>query len=149
MIMFYEYFLDTHRDRKIWRVRMKYLLGVASVFFVLFIFLFFVYPSALHLPFFYLWVGLIFFLLPVVVELFRRPKLSGKIFIVAGYFFLVALVYEITALKLGWWSFPGPDFIGWVEIVGARFPFEEFFFWLVLTAAAAISLYEFYDDDEK
>ena len=68
---------------------------------------------------------------------------------VAAYFFYLTLVYELTALTLGWWSFPSSQFIGWVEIAGIRFPFEEFFFWLVLFSAWIVSAYEFSIDDEK
>lgn len=149
IIMFYEYFLDGHRDRKMWRPRMKYLGAVFVLVFLIFLLLFFTLPHLLQIPFFYLWMGIIVVLIPVIVELFRRPLLSGKLCLAGAYFFVLSLIYEITALKLGWWSFPSSQFIGWIEVLDVRFPFEEFFFWLMLTAIAALAYYEFADDDEK
>ena len=58
-------------------------------------------------------------------------------------------MYELTALKLGWWDFPSRDFVGWVSILGTRFPLEEFVFWLCLFAMAILTYYEFFDDDQK
>ena len=80
--------------------------------------------------------------------MFRRPKLFGKFFLTGVYFFYLTFVYEVIALKLGWWNFPASDYIGWISIMGIKFPFEEFLFWLVLIAMASLSYYEFFDDDE-
>jgi len=56
---------------------------------------------------------------------------------------------KVTALQLGWWDFPGSNFIGWVSIFNIRFPLEELIFWLFLFAMAILTYYEFFDDDEK
>ena len=88
-------------------------------------------------------------LIPVLFEAFAFPKVFIKIFKVVPYFFYLTLLYEVTALKLGWWAFPGERFVGWVSFFGAQFPFEEFFFWLALLSAAILSYYEFYDDGER
>jgi len=61
----------------------------------------------------------------------------------------LSFTYELTALHLGLWSFPGEHFIGWVDILGYRFPFEEFFFFIVLASIAGLAYYEFFDDDQK
>ena len=62
--------------------------------------------------------------------------------------FLLFLVYELTALKLGQWVFLG-EYIGGVEIFNSQFPFEEFFFWIMISSATCLSYYEIFVDDEK
>jgi hypothetical protein len=49
---------------------------------------------------------------------------------------------------LGQWSFPG-KFIGWIDLFGVRFPFEEFLIWIVLGAAGVLAWYELFDDRTK
>jgi len=148
-IMFYEYFFDAHRDRKILRPRMKYaFLIMLTVVIAVVLFLLFA-PQLLNISFFYAWFGIILALLPVIIELVRRPLLIQKFLPTAAYFFLLAFIYEITALKLGYWSFPGDEAIGIINIFGVTFPFEEFFFWFILAAMAMLAYYEFFDDDEK
>lgn len=149
VIMFYEHFLDKHVTDKLWHPQMKYFLAIVFVLFLAFLGLLFVNPSLLKIPYWYLVVGIFLVLLPVVLEWWGYPRVFLKLLKAAVYFLYITLVYEITALKLGWWSFPGKEFIGWVSFFGVEFPFEEFFFWLVLTALAILSYYEFYDDDEK
>lgn len=50
---------------------------------------------------------------------------------------------------LGQWTFPGDQFIGWVNMLGVRFPFEELLFWFMLAAIGILSYYEFFDDNRK
>ena len=149
IVMFYEYFFDVQNDRKLWHRKMIYITGLFVSLLVVTLILIVLAPSLLEIPFFYFWWGTIIILIPTIIEMFRRPNLFGKFFLTGVYFFYLTFVYEIAALKLGWWSFPGTDFIGWVSVLGVRFPLEEFFFWLILTAMAILSYYEFFDDDER
>ena len=94
-------------------------------------------------------MGVAVVLIPTVVELFRRPTLLPKLLVVGLYFAYLTICYELTALKLGWWVFPGFQYIGMVSILGINFPFEEFFFWILLFAVGILAYYEPFDDDEK
>ena len=149
MLTFYEYFFDTHRDHALWPDHLKYLIlllfGAALIVLSLSVFK----PSLLLIPYFYLCVGTVGILLPIIIEFARKPHLMQRAFMVGAYFFVFALVYELTALKIGWLVFPGKDFIGWVSLSSLSFPFEEFFFWILLTAMAAVTYYEYFDDDER
>lgn len=147
--IFYEYFFDKTANRKLWTPRVKALLAFSIGVFALFIGLLIVRPETLVIPYFYFLFGTFGILLPTLVYAVFNPSLVGKIAKVGAYFFYLTLVYELTALSLGWWSFPSSQFIGWVEILGIRFPFEEFFFWLVLFSAWIVSAYEFCIDDGK
>ncbi|HBC45391.1 TPA: hypothetical protein DCZ81_04450, partial [Candidatus Collierbacteria bacterium] len=82
----------------------------------------------------------------IICDLYR---LISKYIKIALYFFVLSFLFEITAIQLNQWSFPGNHFIGWVEIFGYRFPIEEFFFYFIMCSVGAISYYEFFDDDRK
>ncbi len=149
VIALYEYFLDSRRNTQIWHARMKYCYIVCSCIFILFLLLYTLYPSALVIPFFYAWIGTVVLAIPLGLELLRRPRLFARMTVLGAYFFLFSFIYELVGLKLEWWNFPSTQFFGWVEVVGLRFPLEEFISWFVLFAACIVAYYEFLDDDEK
>lgn len=148
IVLFYEYFIDKGKN-KYKSGRLKYFaFGGASILLLSLVF-FSAIPEALQIRYLYLKVGVLFILLPAVAFLSFFPKLISKFVRAGGYFFVLAFLFELTALKLHYWSFPGEHFIGWVEVFGYRFPFEEFFFWFILFAVALLSYYEFFADDTK
>lgn len=149
IVIFYEYFLDKHIKIKSWKPRMWYLASIVIIIFVLFLLFLLNSPESLQIPYFYLVFGTIGILTPIILQLIKKTKIFSKFFLAAAYFFFLTLLYEITGLKLGWWTFPGTEFIGWILIFGVRFPFEEFFFWIMLLAMAVLSYFEFFDDDGK
>lgn len=149
VIMFYEYFLHNHYIKRLFYPQMKYFFIVIYSLFILFLFLYKLFPGFLHIPFFYLFFGIFLILIPVILQFFKYPKFILKFFETAAYFFYLTLTYEITALQLGWWNFPGEQFIGWVSIFNIKFPLEELLFWLILFAMAILTYYEFFDDGEK
>ncbi|MCK4588924.1 MAG: hypothetical protein KAT77_00650 [Nanoarchaeota archaeon] len=149
ILIFYEYFLDQHVTKKNYNKNLKYLIIFLLILSVLFFFFLIINPLLLHIPYFYLVMGILVILLPLIFVLFEFPVLLTKFLKTGAYFFFLSFAYEITALKLGWWDFPGTEFIGWVEFLGLRFPFEELFFWIILGAMAVLAWYEFFDDDRK
>ena len=92
---------------------------------------------------------LFFFIVPAITFLSLFPRLLSKYVKTASYFFLLSILFELTGLQLNQWTFPGSNFIGWVELFGHRFPFEEFFFGFVMGAISVLTYYEFFDDDRK
>lgn len=150
VILFYEYFLESRReDKSIWHPRMKFLSFLFIALSALFFILYFFSPNYLNIPYSYFWIATFALFIPSLVELFRRPKLFQKFILVGAYFFFVNLIYEITALKLGQWTFPSTQYVGWVYFLGVQFPFEELFFLITWGSIAALSYYEPFDDDEK
>lgn len=148
ILIFYEYFINKHRSKEIWGPRMKYLVGFELFIFISFLIVLFILPRLLNIPYFYFKWGIILTLFPFLVQLFKYPKTTAKFFLEAAYFFYLHFIYEVAALNLGWWSFPG-KFIGWVNIFNVAFPIEEVLFWFILLALSILSYYEFFDDDEK
>jgi hypothetical protein len=149
VIIFYEYFLDKHITKKIWHPHMKYLIVVILSFILPFSFLLSFKPDLLNIPYFYFYFGLILFLLPVILQVILKRSLFPKFLKTAAYFFYLSFLYEIMALKQGWWIFPSGTYIGWISLLGVQFPIEEFLHWILLFALATLVGYEFFEDDEK
>ncbi len=149
VVMFYEYFIDFSPKNMKWNPRMKILVGFLWGLLVMFFIFYFLLPNALNIPYFYLVIGLLFMVIPSIIELLRRPRLLSKFLLVGAYFFFFNFIYELTALKLGQWTFLSTQYVGWVAIRGLQFPFEEFFFGFFFYAMIALVCYEAFDCDEK
>jgi len=150
-ILFYEYFLDKGKNNPLQKRSLGFI-ALSLVSFVIFLVLFCFSPRLFifsSFNYFYFKAGTIILLVPTIVFFSFFPKLIFKFVITGVYFFALGFIFELTGLKLNQWTFPGKNFVGWVEILGYRFPFEEFFFWFVLFAAALLSYYEFFADDRK
>jgi len=148
IVMFYETFFDKTGKELIGK-RMKYFIWIFGIALFIFFAILFINPALIHVPHAYLWIGIIFGILPTIFFLSFYPKNFAKVVKTGAYFFLLSLLLEITGLHFDQWIFPGTNFIGWVELFSKRFPFEEFFFFIILSAVAIVSYYEFFDDDRK
>lgn len=146
IIIFYEHFLDKGNHKALGR-RMKFFLYSSLSLLVLFILLVINNSNVLHVDYWYLKLGLFLLLIPAITFLVSFPRYVGKFLKTSPYFFFMGLSQEITALHQGYWAFPGKHFIAWVNIIGYRFPFEEFFFWLVIFSACVLCYFEFFDDN--
>jgi hypothetical protein len=146
IIVFYEHFYERETRGKISN-RFKY---VAFPIFLIFVFVFTAlanHCNSFHLPYAYFLLALPA-IIPVGYVLRYYPKLSLKFFKTGIFFFFLFFIYELTAVKLGQWYFSG-QYIGWVELIGLKFPLEELFFWMILSSFAVLSLYEGFVDDSK
>ncbi|TSC83300.1 MAG: hypothetical protein G01um101419_54 [Parcubacteria group bacterium Gr01-1014_19] len=149
VVMFYEYFFDREISRNSLPSSMRWLV-IGTALAAGFVFLLAaVRPEKLDISYFYLKSGAVLALAPVVLVLMLLPWLSGKFLKVAAYFAIFNLIYELTALRLNQWSFPGQQFIGQVTLLGQTFPFEELFFFILLGSMALLCYYEVFDDDRR
>lgn len=148
VVMFYEYFFD-RGDVKIIDEKMKYFRYILLGFLVGFLIIFFTFPKFLEINYFYAVAGVLVFIVPMITLFSFVPSIIGKFIKTGAYFFVLFSMYELAALKFGWWSFPGDEYIGWVEVVGLRFPLEEFIFFMGLGAILVLIYYEVFDDDTK
>ena len=146
IIIFYEHFFEHERSDKI-SSHFKYAIYPAVFGLIAVLLAFFLRPSLLKFDYAYLVIGL-FTLIPFAVLIYRKPPLLIKFFKASAFFIFLYLVFELTAVKIGQWDFPG-QYIGHVEILGLGFPFEEFLFWILLSSTVVLSYYELYVDDEK
>lgn len=150
ILMFYETFLEKQCTPKLYRPRLKYLFIIFYIAMGAFVLLYMINPSILKINYFYLKMGLVLAVLPVVGMLLKFPKFWNKFLNIAAYFFIFNFIYEVTAVKLNQWSFPVEhQLIGIVEFMGARFALEELLFWMILCAMSVVAFYEFFDDDKK
>ncbi len=148
VVIFYEHFLDKGKHELIDK-KMKYFILPAIILFILFLLIYSLNPDFLRIKYAYLLIGIVLILLPSITFLSFFPKLISKYVKTACYFFILSFMFEMTGLQLNQWTFPGQNFIGWIEILGHKFPFEEFFFWFIMVSIGILSYYEFFDDDEK
>jgi hypothetical protein len=150
VVLYYEHFLARHaRKEPLWPKKFSlglFLLGsILALFFAILGFA----PNLLEIRYYYLKFGLVLVLPPIVLMLAKFPALWAKFAKAGAYFFYLSFLYEITALKLGQWWFPSPDFIGFITLFGVTFPFEELLFWIILGSLGVLVYYEFFDDEEK
>lgn len=150
IVMYYEYFLEHKSKDKLYTPKLKYLYAYFTSILILFLSIFLINHNwFLKIRYFYMIFGIIIGLLPIVVVLFEFPNLLTKFVKTGVYFFFLSMIYEITAVSLNQWSFPGRDFIGHVKVFNTIFPFEELFFWIILGSISILCYYEFFDDDIK
>ena len=147
-VIFYEHFLDKGKHNLVDK-HMKYLIWPFLIIIASVISSYLILGEPITIPYAYLWMGIILIIIPCLTFLSIFPKLLSKYVITGAYFFLLYLTLELTALELNHWTFPGSNFIGWVEIFNYRFPFEELFFWMGLSTISILSFFEFFDDDRK
>ena len=115
---------------------MKYLIGFGIVSLLTFAFIFIKHPSFLHVPYAYFCLSILLLVIPSVVFFIKYPQFIYKFCIVGAYFFMIMLLFEIVALEIGQWNFPGTHVIGHVNFFGYVFPFEELFAFGILFAIA-------------
>lgn len=147
-IIFYEHFLEKGKHKLIDK-RMKYIIWPVLIVLILFLSTMFLNQEILTLKYAYMWIGSTLILIPSITFLSFFPKLISKYIKTASYFFVLSLLFELTALQLNQWTFPGNNFIGWVQLLNFKIPLEELFFFLVMTSIGILSYYEFFDDDRK
>lgn len=148
VVMFYETFLEKECSCEPYLSKFKLPIIFFYALLGLFVMFHFLKPEFLKINYFYLKFGLIFALLPVLLVLFKFQPLYSKLLRAGAYFFYFSFIYEITALNLGQWSFPAANqLIGYIDLFGFRFPYEELFFWIILGGIATLVYYEFFDDD--
>ena len=148
VIIFYEHFLDIEHIHVL--KRKSYLAVIWSIVF-LFIACFWIWFGP-HQPkigsYVYAIMGALA-CLPLVGLIFERKVLILKTFLCGLYFALVNTVFEVTALILGQWSFPGSYLIDFEFVKGNPIPLEEIIFWILPSAMVFVILFEYLFDDFK
>ena len=148
-IIFWEHFYERQVPEQLWTKSMTRLTFIFVLFLLVVLAAWSWAPVILQIPYFYLISTVLLMVIPLALELWSHPRFSLKFLRVGLYFAYVAILYELTALYLGLWKYPSSQFVGWVEIVGLRFPIEELFAWILLGAVAILSWYEYFDDDNR
>ncbi len=149
-ILFYKHFLDEKTLNLKQNKKIKYLSFISIIAFLIFLIIFFINKSLLIFDYFYLIFGVVFILIPIVLELLTHKRLFKKFFLTTLYFLYINLLFELVALKNSWWYFFRDDqYVGFLTIIGQRIPLEEIFFFVILLTTAIVTYFEFFADDNK
>jgi len=142
----YGTFFDKSKIKKISK-SFKKLVYFGSFLLLLVLILHTVSPQLLEVPYFYLFMIMIF-LITTAVGFACYPKIAGKISLLSTYLFLPAIAYELVALELGHWYFEKGYHIGYVNILNYSFPLEELFFF-PLAVTSILVLHEAFGDNKR
>jgi hypothetical protein len=144
-VVFYEHFVEHERNKHISKNLDKAILpGIFAIIVLLLIY--FLNPNLLQLqyPYFYMGIAAI---LPALFLAYNKPQFIKNMAETAIYFFFFYLIFEIFAVSYGYWIYPSNSYIGWINLLWIRFPFEELFFWMMFYAASLVSYYELFVDE--
>lgn len=139
-LTFYEHFFGKKDDQNIIPKRFyKESLIIFAVAIIIFI-AYWVNPNIFSIPYGYAIIGSIAALV-TIFSLSRHTDLIYPAIKISFFFFFVWFATELSALYTNGWSFNG-QYLGWVEVLGLGFPFEELVFWMCWYAPFLIVAYE-------
>lgn len=146
VVAYYEYFVERDRSTKI-SPNAKWVLLVGVVIDLIVVLEWKFAPSLLVLGHAYAELGTITVIVCVLL-LLKNPGLVHKVLRVLPFFIFMYFAYEMTALYLNLWTFPGA-YLGSVLVGSLRFPLEELVFWIIASSTIVATYYEFSIDDGK
>jgi len=146
-IAFYEYFFDKDKIKTVFSKNIKYLIFILITLVLIFGLVFIVDKEILVVNYFYTYFAIGVFVIPPLITIIKYPRLMQKIIYQGLYFLILSIIYEITALYSGQWTFPG-QYVGFVQIFRFSFPLEEFL-WLAFCVPSIIAIYEIFADDRE
>ncbi len=149
IVIFHEHFFDKGKHKPV-ESHMRYLVYIITALLLFFLINVYMYSSQLlKIPYFYFWFDIVALLIPLLLFLISFPSTLSKFLKTLPYFIFLGIIHELTSLQLGHWTFPGKHYIGWINILGYKFPYEEFLFITILFVSAILVYYEFFDEDRK
>ena len=144
---FYEHFLDNEKERKVNR---NYVVAmvIGSIGSILLVGIYLLqYPNKIQIPYAYIFAAVLA-IIPLILVVYKNPHLINKFALLASFFFIVWFSSQYFAVLFNYWTYPG-SYIGWIEILGVRYPLEEMFFWMLLYSPTIVAYYEATIDDMK
>lgn len=119
--------------------------ATATIFgaFFLFLILYFFGTRFLFVPYYYLGLVIITFILPAGILFIRYPSYRTPLLLVILYSICLMLPYEIVANMLEFWTFPSKEYLGMIHLFGQNFPIEEFMAWVLLFPLSALAFNKF------
>jgi len=146
IILCYEHFLEDDKTRHISKnLKWGILPSVLIAFGILALYA--TAPGMLEFHYAYLTLGLLA-IIPLIWLAIRKPKMVIRFLKICPLFIFLFLVFELCAIYLQQWSFPG-EYIGYIKFFSIKFPLEEFFFWILVSSTVVLSDYELFVDDIK
>jgi hypothetical protein len=145
ILLFYEHFIERETAKISKRFKWAELILAITTIFIIALLSSGIFDKIKYV---YLIIWGAYFIPPILYILLFRPSLIKKFVLVMIPFFFINLLYELSSVYAGHWSFPG-EYIGQVTLFGIAFAFEEFLFWIILASTAMLAYYELFSDDMK
>lgn len=136
----YELIAAGDRPGKLSR-RFYSLVGLYGFFFALVLIFFKIRPEWVTMDYYQL--AILVILIPLAFFVWWWPVLIKQATLTTLILGLIFFVYEIVALQLGYWWWPG-RYLWPITIWGKVFPFDDVVFWYLLSTPALIGGYEFF-----
>lgn len=149
-IAFWEYFFNESKlQKRLFPPQFKLLVTFLYLQLGVFILLYFFAPDILYLPYFFVWLGVVFCINPPILFMIKNPRVIPKLLKTSAYFFIPFSLMDFTATTQGEWRFPGEHYLGTINFFGYVMPYDEILFFWILCMPALASWYEFFADDGK
>lgn len=142
--LFFEHFFDKGKHRLLDK-RSTLVLYICLALIAVMIYLAIFHP-VFRFSYFYFWFDLLIIFIPATLFFSIHPKLLGPIIRSSAYFFVIGIIFELTGLQQGFWTFPGEHYVGLVSITGHSFPIEELLAFIALPVVLTVVYYDFFDD---
>jgi hypothetical protein len=142
-ISFYEYFIDRCSGGLISR-KFKYLVGLYVFLSALVFGAYTISKDIIAVS--YASASVPILIIPSLLIFYRNPGLLKKTIIPVAFFSIVFFTYEVTALVIGNWWWPG-EYIYTVTVFDHLFPLDDVVIWYFLSTVTLIGGYEFFVDD--
>ncbi len=144
---FYEHFIDGEVSIKLSNsYKIPLYLGIFSMIAIVSLYAY--NPEFVQFRYLYILIAVIFAVLFSFFIIYEHPTLFKKLLLLVGFFGFYFFIIELTALPLGFWSFPG-DYFAMLNIEGVKFTLEELIFWIILYPPIIVSYYEYFVDDRR
>lgn len=130
------------------RLRLKNFGIVIGFALTAFLWVYFFRQDLLQVPHYYTWLVSVLFILPTSLLLISCPKYRKPIIKTIFFSLCLMLPYEVVANMLGFWFFPSHEYLGMVQVLGQRFPIEEFLAWMIFFAPATLAFTKLITDDK-
>ncbi len=121
--------------------RFYYLLALYAIFFASVLIFYKINPAIITMD--YYRVGILLVLIPLAIFIWCWPSLIKQAAATTLILALIFFIYEIIALRLGYWWWPG-NYLWPITIGGKTFPLDDIVFWYLLSTPTLIGGYEFF-----
>jgi len=145
VLSFYEYFIDKNPSKKFSK-RFTAIIFFFIFFSTITFTTFFINKNILILD--YHKIAIPILLIPAIMIYAKNLHLLKKTIYPILFFCFVFGLYEIIAILIGNWWWPG-TYIFPINIIGNVFPLDDIFIWFILSTITLIGGYEFFVDNYK
>ena len=143
-VITWEYFFQKPQKDPSFHKNINYFVVFCATLLTLFFIAYIFSPQRLVIPYFYIKMGIVFEIIPLVIFIFYRPAIFKRLLKLTIYFFLVSALAEFIGLRNYQWYFEGKHYIGETLYFGHRLPWDEVLNYWLLATPGTVAWYEFF-----